>query len=53
VQLSTVKRSATTTSRLPLGGGGSSLFRAFIFDGAQPPPEGATYGAYWVEVGPE
>ena len=41
---------ATATSRLPLGAGGSSLTRAFIFDGATPPPEGAAFGAAWIEV---
>jgi putative ABC transport system permease protein len=43
---------ATSTSRLPLGAGGLSLGRSFIFDGAVPPPEGAEYGAAWVEVDP-
>ena len=43
---------ATSTSRLPLGATGTSLFRSFIFDGATPPPEGVEYGALWVEVDP-
>jgi len=42
--------SATSTSRLPLGAGGFGLFRSFIFDGATAPPEGAEFGAAWVEV---
>jgi putative ABC transport system permease protein len=43
---------ATSTSSLPLGAGGSSLYRSFIFDGAVEPPEGAEFGAMWVEVDP-
>ena len=43
---------ATSTSRLPLDAGGSSLFRSFIFDSAVEPPEGAEFGALWVEVDP-
>ena len=45
--------SATSTSRLPLGAGGLSLTRAFIFDGATPPPDGPEFRAAWVEVDPE
>ena len=44
--------SATATSVLPLGGVGVSLYRSFIFDGAPPPPEGAEFGAQWVEIDP-
>lgn len=43
---------ATSTSKLPLGATGTSLYRSFIFDGATPPPEGAEFGALWVEVDP-
>lgn len=43
---------ATSTSRLPLGAGGVSLTRAFIFDGAVPPPDGDAYSAAWIEVDP-
>lgn len=41
---------ATVTSRLPMGAGGLSLGRAFTFDGAAPPPEGASFAAAWIEV---
>ena len=44
--------SAASTSKLPLGAAGVSLYRSFIFDGATPPPEGDEYGALWVEVDP-
>ena len=44
--------SAAVTSRLPLGAGGLNLFRSFIFDGAEPPPEGVEFPAAWVEVDP-
>ncbi len=43
---------ATSTSRLPLDGGGMSLLRSFALDGAQAPPEGAEFPAMWVEVDP-
>lgn len=41
---------ATTTSRLPVGAGGYSLNRSFVFDGAPSPPEGASFPGAWVEV---
>jgi len=44
---------ATSTSTLPLGAGGLSLGRSFIFDGAVPPPDGPEFGASWVEIDPE
>lgn len=44
--------SAATISQLPLGGPGSSLYRAFIEDGMPAPPDGAEYGALWIEVDP-
>lgn len=40
---------ATATSRLPLGAGGFSLTRVFVFDDA-PPPDGAEYPGSWIEV---
>ena len=43
---------ATSTSRLPLGAGGISLGRSFIFEGADPPPSGTAFPAQWVEVDP-
>ena len=43
---------ATSTSRLPLGAGGISLGRSFIFEGADPPPSGVAYPASWVEIDP-
>jgi len=46
-------QAATAVSRLPLGAGGLSLGRAFIFDGAARPPEGATFPAAWIEVDPD
>jgi putative ABC transport system permease protein len=46
-------RSATTTSKLPLGGTGNSLFRAFVAEGQPRPPRGPEFGAYWIEVDPE
>lgn len=45
--------SATSTSRIPVGGPGLSLYRAFVFEGSPEPPEGVDYLASWVEVGPE
>lgn len=44
---------ATSTSRLPLGAGGISLGRSFIFEGADPPPTGVAFPASWVEIDPE
>lgn len=46
-------RSATIMSRLPLGAGGLSLGRSFVFDGALLPPDGPDFGAAWVEVDPD
>jgi putative ABC transport system permease protein len=43
---------ASSTSRLPLGAGGYSLGRSFVFDGAAPPPDGTEFAASWVEVDP-
>lgn len=46
-------RSATTTSLLPLGAGGFSLYRAFLIEGQPEPPDGVLYTASWVEVDQE
>lgn len=43
---------ATLTSTPPLGAPGTSLYRAFIFDGDPEPPDGPDYGALWIEVDP-
>ncbi|NNF28414.1 MAG: FtsX-like permease family protein [Gemmatimonadetes bacterium] len=45
-------QAASSTSRLPLGAGGISLGRSFIFEGADPPPNGVAFPANWVEVDP-
>jgi putative ABC transport system permease protein len=45
--------SASTTSLLPLGAGGFSLYRAFLVEGEPEPPQGALHDASWVEVDPE
>lgn len=45
-------RAASATSWLPLGGGGTSLFRSFVRDGGID-TEGAEVGALWIEVDPE
>lgn len=44
---------AAVTSKLPLGGPGLGLYRAFIFEGEARPPEGSTTDASWVEVSPD
>lgn len=45
-------RSATSTSKLPLGATGQTLRRSFVIEGRPGPPEGPEYPAYWIEIDP-
>ncbi len=44
--------SAAVTKTLPLGGGGSQLFRSFLEEGAPEPPAGEEHGGMWYELSP-
>jgi predicted permease len=41
---------ASAASLLPLGVSSMNLNRAFVFEGASPPPQGVEYSARWVEI---
>ncbi|HVG19477.1 MAG TPA: ABC transporter permease, partial [Blastocatellia bacterium] len=45
-------QSVGATSALPLGGGGFYLGRAFLVEGAPPPPDGVEYSGQWNIVTP-